>query len=789
MIQLKSVLLAVSFLVLSASLFAQGRLNVDSISNYKFPNPSLLNTNEVWGHVDSNGTEYALVGRGNGFSVISLADPTRPDVVYSDTSALSLWRDIKTWNGYAYVVNEDRNGLEIFDLNNLPGPVRKVGSFTGDAYPLQKAHNLWIDSNGVAYIFGSNNNLSNSAGTIFLDLYTDPESPKELGNYDSLYIHDGYTRNDTLFAGAVNAGKLLIIDVVDKANPRLIGSITTPSSFTHNVWLSDNGKTAFTTDEVSGAYITAYDVSNPSTPFERDRIRTRNTTDVIPHNTHVLRDFLVTSYYTSGVSIVDGSNPDNMVEVGYFDCSPNFSGNGFFGNWGAYPFLPSGLLLLTDMQEGLFVLRPNYQRASYLEVFLNDCNGNRISQANVILNNDIQEKTNLIGKAEIGTILDGFYSLRVEAAAFNTIILDSVEMRPGVTKRISLLMQDTSSGLVNFIIDQNQNRIQNARVMIENADTTASLLSNANGLVKFEDLEYGTYNRRIGAWGYENKCFSSVVYDCVNDTNLYILEKKTEDFFEVDLGWTVSGNETVGNWTIAKPIGTVDRVFVANPGADVDSDCGDKAYVTGNGAGDADLFDVDSTAILTSPLFNLSGYIEPYLVFYTWFYNGGVAPNDQMLIRLIDTAGNVTVIDTIAERGTSTYWQLHDMKVSNYMNPLALAHIQFEVKDRGAQHILEAGIDHFFVSEGKYIGLAEQTKDQEWSIYPNPFEGKIFLQSSTPIQGKIELFDASMRLMHSSFVNASQYTIESAESLENGIYFLKYTGTDGTAKLKKLIKQ
>ncbi len=785
---MKLSLLLVFCAISTIGLYAQARLNIDSVGNFKFINPSVVNTNEVWGHVDSNGTEYALVGRGNGFSVISLQNPASPDLIYSDTSAITLWRDIKTWNGYAYVVNEDRFGLEIYDLNNLPASVRKVGSYTGDSLPLQKAHNLWIDSNGVAYIFGTNNRLPNSVGTIFLDLYTDPENPRELGNYDSLYLHDGYVRNDTLFGGAVNDGKMIILDVSNKQYPRLIGSITTPSSFTHNTWLSDDGNTVFTTDEVSGAYITAYDVSNPATPFERDRIRTRNTTDVIPHNTHVLNDFLVTSYYTAGVTIVDASNPDILVEVGYFDTSPDYSGNGFFGNWGAYPFLPSGLILATDMQEGLFVLRPNYQRASFLEVFVNDCEGNRLSQARVILDTSETKQTNLVGKAEFGSMRDGYYTLSIEAKGYLPVYLDSVEMRPGQTERLSVLMQDSASGLVSQLIDNNQRKLNDIVVRVENGDTTASVSSASNGIARFRQLEYGTYNLRMGAWGYENRCFNSIDYDCNNDTNIYILEEKIEDFFEVDQGWSVSGSEIAGAWTIADPIGTVDRFFVANPGADVDSDCGRKAMLTGNGVGSADAFEVDETTILRSPLFDLDAYIEPYLVFYTWFYNGGDQPNDQMHISLIDTAGNRVYVDTIAERGQAASWKLNDIKVSDYMDKGDLAHIEFEVTDRGAKHILEAGIDHFFVSEGKYIGIEEAREVSTLSIYPNPFENEIYIESEKGISGNVELFDASMRLIKSERFNSST-KINLSSGSKSGLYFLRIRTNDGEVITRKLVKK
>ena len=334
-----------------------------------------------------------------------------------------------------------------------------------------------------------------------------------------------------------------------------------------------------------------------------------------------------------------------------------------------------------------------------------------------------------------------------------------------------------------------QRKLNNIVSSIENEDTIASLVSDANGRVKFAGLDYGMYDLRIGGWGYENKCFDSLIYNCDNDTNLYILNRKDEDFFEVDLGWTVSGNEQAGAWTIADPIGTVDRFFVANPGADVGSDCGSKAIVTGNGLGSADLYDVDSTTILTSPSFDLRSYIEPYLVFYSWFYNGGDQPNDQLLISLIDTAGNVQVIDTVANRGVSGRWDLHNIKVSNYMDKGALDRIQFEVSDRGDQHILEAAVDHFFVSEGEYIGLDELDLREEITVYPNPFENEIYISSSAANLESYQLFDASLRLIQSARIQNKSTRLNLPSNLESGMYFIQIRTAGGEMISKKMIKQ
>ena len=61
--------------------------------------------------------------------------------------------------------------------------------------------------------------------------------------------------------------------------------------------------------------------------------------DVIPHNSHFINDYIVTSYYRDGVTVHDVANKGNMVEVGNFDTSPSFSGDGFNGCWGVYPLV------------------------------------------------------------------------------------------------------------------------------------------------------------------------------------------------------------------------------------------------------------------------------------------------------------------------------------------------------------------------------------------------------------------------------------------------------------------
>jgi MYXO-CTERM domain-containing protein len=59
------------------------------------------------------------------------------------------------------------------------------------------------------------------------------------------------------------------------------------------------------------------------------------------------------------VVVFDASNPDNLVEVAHFDnyLTPASNSAGTDGTWGVYPFLPSGNILVSDIENGLFILR------------------------------------------------------------------------------------------------------------------------------------------------------------------------------------------------------------------------------------------------------------------------------------------------------------------------------------------------------------------------------------------------------------------------------------------------
>ena len=86
------------------------------LGEYNYPN---FLGNDIWGYVDSSGNEYAIVGLREGVSFVDVTDPTTPNEIFFIPDVYSIWRDIKTWNNYAYVTTESDTGLLIIDLNDI----------------------------------------------------------------------------------------------------------------------------------------------------------------------------------------------------------------------------------------------------------------------------------------------------------------------------------------------------------------------------------------------------------------------------------------------------------------------------------------------------------------------------------------------------------------------------------------------------------------------------------------------------------------------------------------------
>lgn len=450
---LKSFLCLV-FLFFSVSVFAQKNVEYRASLRYN------TQLSGLWGYTAPDNKEYAIVGLFTGTSIVDITNPDNPIELFFIPGPQGIWREMKTFGNYAYITNETDSGLQIVNLSQLPNNV--TSQFWNGGGQLKTAHTIFIDENGIGYLNGFNNmagdRLYDDRGFMIIDLNQNPEDPTILGIYERDYVHDCFVRNDTAWAAEISQGWFSVIDVSNKANPTIMASQTTPSRFTHNTALSDDGKTLYTTDERDGSFVASYDVSDLENIKELDRYQTKFGSQVIPHNVRVLDDYLVVAAYKDGIAIVDATHPDNLIEVGNFDTSPFLSEGGFAGCWEVYPYFPSGTIIASDIEEGLFVLTPDYKKAGYLEgKVTNAATGFPIQSARIeFIGNNWFDFTNISGNYKTGIIGDGNYNVRVFANGCNTKIISNVNMQSGVINTLDVALNCPAfTSLADHQLDKN----------------------------------------------------------------------------------------------------------------------------------------------------------------------------------------------------------------------------------------------------------------------------------------------------------------------------------------------
>jgi choice-of-anchor B domain-containing protein len=776
---------------LTLVLNSSAQTNVTFKSNLAYPNDALSN---IGGYVDSQGNEYALVGYESGLSIVDVTNPTNPVEVFTVPGTTSTWREVKTMDTYAYVTTEGCcNGLQIVNLAYLPDSIQyKQWKGSGAINnQLETIHALHVDG-GHAYLFGSN--LFNGAG-IICDL-ADPWNPVYKGYTPGTYIHDGYVRADTLYSAHIYDGYFSVFDVTNKTNPILLATQSTPTQFTHNLWLNDAGTALFTTDENSNSFLGSYDITDLSNIKELDRVQLTPGSGSIVHNTHTLNDFEIVSWYKDGIAIVDVSRPDNMIITGSYDTYPQGTGNGFSGCWGVYPYLPSGNLVVSDINNGLFVLAPNYVRGCYLEGLVTDTNTNAPLNNVVvkILGPSITKNTKITGLYKTGLAAAGTYDVEFSKAGYVTKVISGVVLQNGVLTILDVQLNTlfptiTVTGTV--VEAGTNNPIPNATVYFENAQFNNSVTTNASGQFTIPGFFQGVYNLTVGHWGHRTYCSSN--QNVTGNPYNISLDKGYYDDFILDFGWTVSGPSN-NIWERGAPIGTINQGQTANPGADVTGDCGTWAMVTDNGGGGPWDNDVDQgSTILTSPIFDASNLLNPHVNYYRWFYNGGTTngnPDDSMKVYLTDGT-NTVLVEALGPNASSSLWNFQSIPINSFLTANSTMQLIVNVGDPGPTfNIVEGGLDKFEIVD--VVGIKDNTIDQvRLTASPNPFNHQVSLSIySLEQKSTLQIFDMSGRMIEERIIsNLGNQNVLLGENWTNGVYMARLVSGENISSAIKLVKK
>ncbi len=332
--------------------------------------------NDVWGWFDSlDGSEYALMGMTNGTAFVDVSDARNPVVLgrLPTETVDSTWRDIKVYSDHAYIVADDAgsHGMQVFDLTRLRG----AGAFETFAADVTygdfgSAHNLAINERtGYAYAVGSD---TCGGGLHMIDIRT-PNNPIFSGCHVAVDVHDAqcvtYNGPDADYAGAEicfsSAGDVVeIANVTDKGAPVTLSTLVYPElGFAHQGWLTASQRYLIVGDEADettfgfNTRTIVIDVSDLDMPVYVGQYEA--VTSSIDHNQYVNGSRIFQANYTAGLRVLDIVDPAtvNLQEVAFFDTHPATNAPSFDGAWSVYPFLGSRTILVSDIQEGLFLLR------------------------------------------------------------------------------------------------------------------------------------------------------------------------------------------------------------------------------------------------------------------------------------------------------------------------------------------------------------------------------------------------------------------------------------------------
>ena len=340
------------------------------------------NCNDIWGWTDPNsGIEYALVGMANGTAFINLNDPINPVYVgiLPTFNSNSLWRDIKVNNDHAYIVSEaGSHGMQVFDLSRLDTVQNPPVTFDHDGHynGHGKAHNIVInEESNYAFSVGTSSGFCN--GLQVTDL-SNPTVPVLIGCYDlDGYIHDAQCVNykgpdpdhqlkEICFnCHSGNPDKVTIVDVTDKSDMQNIATFPYPNArITHQGWLTEDHNFFLLGDEGDesnfGINTTTYifDVRDLDNPVLAGTYVAQ--LGSIDHNLYTHNGLVYEANYSSGLRILDTSGVSNgtMSEVAYFDEYWNHNNTAFDGAWSCFPYFESGIVIISDINYGLFVVKP-----------------------------------------------------------------------------------------------------------------------------------------------------------------------------------------------------------------------------------------------------------------------------------------------------------------------------------------------------------------------------------------------------------------------------------------------
>lgn len=588
----------------------------------------------------------------NAVHFFDISDPVNPvrflEWIVAAPNQFCSAQEVKVADGLLFIALEgdESDGVEIVDVRD----------------PTQPQHLTWIDTPGYSDV----HTLFFNEGYLYLadsqtprigivDLTTyDPDNPpprieqnKWLINVGTSFVHDMTALNGRMYACAWNSG-LHIYDVTNVANaaPVFLGS--GPGQSTHGVWPTADGHWVVTGEERSGGPVKLYEVTPNGggvTVTLRDTVMQPANQSFSSHNPFIIGLRVYVAWYQAGLVILDINEAAGRLDfVAAHDTFPG-TVSGFNGAWGVYPFLGDDRILVSDLSNGLFVIRGE------------------------------------------GTDL---------AIGYPQGLVESIDPTSGTILEVQLTelcgAVDPTTGLLHYRVSPGGPEF-----------TTTPLTQISDSLFQGEfppgpcgsAVDYYLTVQSLDGDSYVDppSAPAEVHRAWITDELVALFS----DTFETNQGWIagVPGDTASGGiWTRVDPNGTA-----AAPEDDHTPGVGTFCFVTGQGTvggalGGADLD--GGTTTLVSPVMELGGS-DATVSYWRWYsiHTGTGQFNDVFRIDVSADGTNWINVESLGPTGPGTTggWIYHEFQVSDVLTPPPALRLRFVASDLGVASIVEAAVD------------------------------------------------------------------------------------------------
>ena len=519
-----------------------------------------------WSYLHSDGREYAIIGTSGGTAIYNVTVPSNTYRVGFIPGPPSIWREFKQYRSWIYAVTEGHGAGQGLQIIRMTDPENPVLAATYTSANLVSAHTVTVDT--ARAILVTNGTRSWAGGDAYP--YTGirvfsiaaPEAPVEVGAWPSSgpydasnYVHDSVFRGNRLYAASVYVGTERVFDVTNPNSFAPLASWTYPGAFyTHNSWPDSSERYLYITDEQNGQTLRVFDIANLANPILVNGISANPV--AIVHNAHVRGGELFLSNYTEGIRLLDLSDPAHPAEYGWADSYPGPSG-GYSGVWEVCPFFPSGTVVASDMQTGLYVYRP-VRDYGLLRVKVVDGGGAPLPGVRVRLTSQGDSlKTPSDGVVRFAPS-PGLHSVTadlfgyVAATAQRTVVT-------GVADSVTLTLNARSTtAFAGTVRDrQSQAALDGAEVTL--AYTTLQSLTDTTGQYQLASVPEDDYRVSVRRPGYVPLSFDRHIGVSTAAQTFQLTTAATWNSLESSTGWTVGAagdNATAGAWVLAAPVGT-----------------------------------------------------------------------------------------------------------------------------------------------------------------------------------------------------------------------------------------